>query len=100
MTAGLGKNFFVYLTCSAPRGVLYVGSVNGLMTAFQTQKQVKGKAEAGEILWQYRLPVGHVLSSPITLLDRVVIGSMSGLLVGFPLVAPSQTDELSAPLVR
>ena len=30
MSAGLHKIFFVYITCSAPRGVLYVGMTSNL----------------------------------------------------------------------
>jgi len=77
------------------QGILYIAAVDGTMSALQTRKRTQGTAEAGELLWQYRLPAGHVLSSPIAFGDRVAVGSLSGLVMAFPLVAPRQQAELA-----
>lgn len=76
------------------QGILYIAAVDGTVSALQTRKRAGGTKEAGELLWQYRLPAGHVLSSPIAFGDRVAVGSLSGRVIAFPLVAPNQRTEL------
>jgi outer membrane protein assembly factor BamB len=63
-------------SCIYANGRIYVGSVNGTFSALG--------AGDGELLWQYRLPPGHLLASPATDGKTVFIGSLSGDVFAFP----------------
>lgn len=60
---------------------VYIGSVNGTMTALA--------ADTGRMVWQYRLPPGHLLSSPVADAQAVYIGSMNGQVFALPLSRPA-----------
>ena len=60
---------------------IYIGSVSALVSALA--------AGSGRLLWQYHLPPGHVLSSPVTDETAVYIGSMNGQVTALPLARPS-----------
>jgi outer membrane protein assembly factor BamB/3',5'-cyclic AMP phosphodiesterase CpdA len=63
-------------SCVLAGGKVFVGCVNSLFSCLD--------AGAGKLLWQYRLPPGHLLASPAADADRVYIGSLSGDVFAFP----------------
>lgn len=63
-------------SCVCAGGKVFVGCVNGVFSALN--------AFDGRLLWQYHLPMGHLLASPAADNDRVYIGSLSGEVLAFP----------------
>jgi glucose dehydrogenase len=57
-------------------GNVFIPTVSGVMCAFD--------AHSGKRVWQYRLPPGHVLASPVADPERVYIGSLSGKVTALP----------------
>jgi outer membrane protein assembly factor BamB/3',5'-cyclic AMP phosphodiesterase CpdA len=55
---------------------VFIVTVSGVMCAFD--------AHSGKRVWQYRLPPGHVLASPVADQERVYIGSLSGKVTALP----------------
>ncbi len=74
-------------SCAVARGIVFAGGVNGALVGI--------RARDGKILWQYRLPLGHLLASPATDTDHVFIGSLNGTAAAFPLVTSYQKGELT-----
>ncbi len=58
-------------------GNVFVGCVDGTLSALN--------AETGKIDYQYKLPPGHLLGSPVADEKCVYVGSMSGQVVALPL---------------
>lgn len=76
-TAVTGSSIYDSSPCHA-NGVVTIGSVRSLVSALS--------AEDGKILGQYRLPIGHILASPVADGRRVYIASLSDHVVAFDFV--------------
>ncbi len=66
-------------------GNVFIANVNGTINSIN--------ADSGKIEWQYRMPPGHLLGSPVADDDRVYMGSMNGLMIALPIHASRQAES-------
>ena len=68
-------------------GNVFIGNVNGTLNAIS--------ADAGKLIYQYRLGPGHLLGSPAADGEKVYIGNMNGALMALP-VRPTPSTQPTA----